>query len=67
MGLRMLAQGNDLYENAGDGHFKEITDEAGPFGAGWAWGGGFVDVDNDGNVDIYSPNGFLSGELLKDT
>jgi hypothetical protein len=65
--LRMLAKGNDLYENTGDGRFEEITDAAGPFGAGWAWGGGFVDVDNDGNVDIYSPNGFLSGELLKDT
>lgn len=65
--LRMLAKGNDLYENTGDGHFKEITDEAGPFGAGWAWGGGFIDVDNDGHVDLYSPNGFLSGELLKDT
>ncbi len=65
--LRMLARGNDLYRNSGDGHFEEITAAAGPFGAGWAWGGGFFDVDNDGNEDIYAPNGFLSGELLKDT
>ena len=35
--------------------------------AGWAWGGGFVDFDNDGWQDIHSPNGFISGKSLKDT
>ena len=65
--LRLLAHGNDLYENLGDGSFRSVTKQAGGLGAGWAWGGGFLDVDNDGRVDLYAPNGFLSGELLKDT
>ena len=34
---------------------------------GWAWGGGFIDFDNDGREDLYTPNGFISGPSLKDT
>ena len=40
---------------------------AGPFSGGWAWGGGFIDFDNDGYEDIFTPNGFLSGASMKDT
>ena len=39
----------------------------GPFPGGWAWGGGFFDFDNDGWEDIYTPNGCISGNLMKDT
>src|SRR5438034_600244 len=35
--------------------------------AGWAWGGGFIDFDNDGWEDLYTPNGFISGKSMKDT
>ena len=34
---------------------------------GWAFGGGFVDIDNDGWEDLHTPNGFVSGETMKDT
>ena len=27
---------------------------------GWAWAGQFLDVDNDGHLDIYSLSGFYS-------
>ena len=65
--LAKLAAGNSLYENNGDGHFKDVSLAAGGFSAGWAWGGGFVDFDNDGWEDLYTPNGFISGKSMKDT
>jgi hypothetical protein len=65
--LKKLAAGNSLYENLGGGRFREATAGAGPFPAGWAWGGGFLDFDNDGWEDLYTPNGFLSGRTMKDT
>ncbi len=65
--LKKLAAGNDLYENLGNGHYRNVTAEVGGLSAGWAWGGGFVDFDNDGWEDIYTPNGFISGKSMKDT
>ena len=65
--LEELAVGNALYENQGDGSYRNVSESAGPFAAGWAWGGGFVDLDNDGREDLYTPNGFVSGTRLHDT
>ncbi len=65
--LKKLASGNNLYKNTGDGKFVDVTQEVGGFGGGWAWGGGFIDFDNDGWEDIYTPNGFISGKSMKDT
>ena len=65
--LKKLAAGNFLYQNTGDGYFKDVTADVGGLSAGWAWGGGFIDFDNDGWEDIYSPNGFISGKSMKDT
>ncbi len=65
--LKKLAAGNSLYENLGNGKFRDRTADAGPFVAGWSWGGGFIDFDNDGREDLYTPNGFLSGKTMKDT
>jgi len=65
--LKKLASGNALYENLGGGRFRDVTAEVGPFGGGWAWGGGFIDFDNDGREDFFTPNGFISGRSMKDT
>ncbi len=65
--LNKLAAGNSLYENDGRGHFEEVAARSGIFPAGWAFGGGFVDFDNDGWEDLYTPNGFISGKSMKDT
>jgi len=65
--LSKQAAGNSLYENLGDGTFREVTEEVGGFFAGWAFGGGFFDFDNDGWQDVYTPNGFVSGKSMKDT
>ena len=65
--LNKLAAGNTIFENLGGGHFKDVTAAVGPLSASWAFGGGFVDVDNDGWEDLHVPNGFVSGKSLKDT
>jgi hypothetical protein len=65
--LGKLAAGNSLFQNMGDGTFNEVSAELGPFTAGWAWGGGFLDFDNDGWQDLHFPNGFVSGKSMKDT
>ncbi len=65
--LKKMAAGNSLYENLGDGSFRPAMTGASQFSAGWAWGGGFLDIDNDGWDDLYSPNGFISGKSMKDT
>jgi hypothetical protein len=65
--LKKLASGNSLFRNTGNGTYKEVTSEVGGLSAQWAWGGGFIDLDNDGWQDLYFPNGFISGKSMKDT
>jgi hypothetical protein len=62
--LRSMAAGNTLYRGIGGGKFEATKDK---FHAGWSWGGGFIDIDNDGFEDLYSPNGHMSGASEKDT
>lgn len=65
--LKKLAAGSSLFDNHGDGTFTNVAARAGGFGAGWAYGGGFVDFDNDGWEDTYTVNGFVSGKTMNDT
>ena len=65
--LAKQASGNSLYENVGNAGFRDVTAEVGGLAAGWAFGGGFLDFDNDGWEDLYTPNGFVSGPSMKDT
>ena len=65
--LPKLAAGNTLFKGGSGASFRDVSQEVGPFGGGWAWGGVFVDFDNDGWEDLYCPNGFLSGKSMKDT
>ncbi len=55
-----LKEGNCLYENLGDGTFADVGVETGIWHGGWSWGLKFVDYDNDGDLDIYNANGFVS-------
>jgi len=64
--LGEMLYGNRLYLSNGDGTFRE---EAGPRGVrqnGWAWSSLLVDFDNDADLDVYSVNGFISGEREDD-
>ena len=54
-----------LYRNEGDGTFRDATFESG-LGKNTqylGWGCGFVDVDNDGWLDIFQANGHVYPEL----
>src|SRR5690606_32144918 len=49
--------GNRLYRNE-DGTFTDVTGDAGVADGGWGWGACFLDLDNDGHLDIYHTNGY---------
>ena len=44
--------GNKLYRNDGDGKFTEVTREAGVGHVGWDYGCLWLDIDNDGLLDL---------------
>ncbi|MEM1448914.1 MAG: VCBS repeat-containing protein [Planctomycetota bacterium] len=56
--LRRHAKGNTLFLRTPDGGFRET----GLATAGqWAWGAIPIDLDGDGALDLYVPNGFVTG------
>ena len=44
--------GNQLYRNDGNGKFTDVTSEAGVGHVGWDYGCLWLDVDNDGYLDL---------------
>ncbi|MFH5883372.1 VCBS repeat-containing protein [Halalkalibaculum sp. DA3122] len=57
--------GNDrLYQNNGDGTFRDVTSEVGIVYPGMGLGLGISDLDNDGWEDIYVANDFLANDYL---
>lgn len=53
---------NFLWKNNGDGTFTNVAQDlnlADSFSIGW--GAGFLDYDNDGNLDLYVVNGQVNG------
>jgi len=61
-----LTRGSTLYHNNGDGTFTDMSDAAGVRDAQWGWSAEFLDYDNDGRLDLYAVNGFISGPILDD-
>jgi hypothetical protein len=57
---RRFARGNSLFENAGDGTFRDVTLAAGVTMGRWAWASNFVDINNDGWEDLLVANGMLT-------
>jgi len=58
--LRDFVAGSDLYHNTAGTGFKRIGRAAGVADVGWAYGPAYVDLDNDGRLDLYAPCGFQS-------
>src|SRR6185312_16275051 len=50
-------QGNSTYPS-----FVNLAQLAGIDDAGWSYGAQFGDLNNDGNMDLYVANGFISGK-----
>lgn len=64
--FRRQAKGNSLFRNRGDGTFEDKSQAAGVWMGRWAWGSNFLDIDLDGNEDIYVANGYITNESTKD-
>ncbi|MDC3255862.1 VCBS repeat-containing protein, partial [bacterium] len=62
--VKVSARGNFLYQNMGEGKFKQVAGTEDGFQnvaqVGWSFGGQFGDFDNDGNLDLYVPSGFYT-------
>jgi hypothetical protein len=55
-----MREGNFLWHNNGDGTFTDVARETGTAETGWGWGAKFFDYDNDGWLDLYVVNGWVS-------
>ncbi len=58
--LRRHARGNTLFQNAGDGTFRDVTVQTGVNMGRWAWSSNFVDLNNDGLEDLMVANGMVT-------
>lgn len=58
-------KGNVLLRRNGD-QFDNISQQSETEYAQWSWGSGFVDFQNDGFVDLYATNGFITGKKKDD-
>lgn len=54
------ARGNSLFQNAGDGTFRDISEPSGVTMGRWAWGSRFADLNNDGWDDLVVANGYIT-------
>lgn len=61
--LADMSRGNSLFRNRGR-RFEKVSGLEPPAlaveRAGWSWGGQFVDVDNDGFLDVYAASGMFT-------
>lgn len=57
-----FAKGNSLFENRGDGTFREVGAEAAVEMGRWAWSSLFADLNNDGWEDLLVANGYITTE-----
>ena len=55
-----MREGNFLWHNNGNLTFSDVSRETNSFETGWGWGAKFFDYDNDGWLDLYVTNGWVS-------
>jgi enediyne biosynthesis protein E4 len=68
---RILPEGNMLWVGRNDPvrpgrrNFTDAAEQLGVHDCGWGWGAKFVDVNNDGWLDLFVLNGFVSANPKK--
>jgi hypothetical protein len=55
-----MREGNFLWHNNGNLTFSDVARETGTYDTGWGWGAKWFDYDNDGWLDLYVVNGWVS-------
>jgi hypothetical protein len=55
-----MKEGNFLWHNNGNLTFTDVSRETETYNTGWGWGAKFFDYDNDGWLDLYVMNGWVS-------
>ncbi len=55
-----MREGNFMWHNNGNLTFSDVSRETGTYETGWGWGSKFFDYDNDGWLDLYVMNGWVS-------
>lgn len=60
----VLIQGNNLWMpmQKGTAQFQNLASVMGVEMGGWSFGAQFGDLNNDGNLDLYLTNGYVSGD-----
>lgn len=64
-------EGNMLWINHADAvmpggrGFRNVGKESATFDGGWGWGGKFADFNHDGLLDIFTVNGFVTGDTAQ--
>lgn len=66
IGFQRHARGNSLFENMGDGTFRDVSKQADVMMGRWSWGSLFCDINNDSHLDILVTNGLATNEDTKD-
>ena len=64
--LQRFARGNSLFQNLGEKGFSDISLTAGVNLGRWAWSSNFIDINNDGWLDIAVANGYITHEDTRD-
>ncbi len=65
-GVRKHALGNSLLTQNAQGQFVQRADEWNVRMGRWAWGSLMLDWNGDGRLDLYAPNGFITGPQKDD-
>ncbi len=58
--MKRFVTGSELYKNEGGLKFSRTGKAARVHAVGWPYGAAFVDLDNDGFLDLYGTAGFMS-------
>ncbi len=58
--MKRFVTGSELYRNLGGLKFERVGKNMRVHAVGWAYGAAFLDLDNDGFLDLYGTAGFMS-------
>jgi len=64
--FQRMARGNSLFQNSGDGTFRDTSEQAAVTMGRWAWSSRFADINNDGRDDLVVANGFITNDDTHD-